>query len=121
MVHGQTKLKSAVSVSSVMQPDVLALYDSITNRTTPIRRLAINFCDVSDEDEQDYDLFTDWAAVDREPEEAASVAPGDIRAVALAVPASVWAARACVADRGLRCGGRNRRIGECSGYTCFPP
>ena len=64
--HGQVRLPSAVSVSSIMQPKVMELYENIVDRKTPIRRLAINFCDVSDEDEQDYDLFTDWAAVDRE-------------------------------------------------------
>ena len=66
MAHGQTKLKSAVSVSSVMQPDVMALYDSIADRKTPIRRLAINFCDVCSEECQGYDFFTDWDAVERE-------------------------------------------------------
>lgn len=66
MAHGQTRLQSAVSVSSIMQPEVMALYDSITDRNTPIRRLAINFCDVCDESCQGYDLFTDWDMVDRE-------------------------------------------------------
>jgi len=66
MAHGQIKLKSTASVSSVMQKDVLEFYDSIIDRNTPIRRLAINFCDVLDEDSQGYDLFTDWDAVERE-------------------------------------------------------
>lgn len=66
MAHGQTGLPSAVSVSSIMQPEVLKLYDEITDRNTPIRRLAINFCDVCDEECGGYDLFTDWTAVDRE-------------------------------------------------------
>ena len=66
MAHGQSKLPSAVSVSSVMQPVVMQLYDSITDRETPIRRLAVSFCDVCDEECQGYDFFTDWDAVDRE-------------------------------------------------------
>ncbi len=66
MAHGQIKLKSAASVSSMMQQDVLEFYDSIVDRNTPIRRLAINFCDVSDEESQGYDLFTDWDTVERE-------------------------------------------------------
>lgn len=66
MAHGQARLPSTVSVSSVIQPVVMALYDSISDRNTPIRRLAINFCDVIDEDCQSYDFFTDWDAVDRE-------------------------------------------------------
>lgn len=66
MAKGQAALPSAVSVSSVMQPVVMGLYEKITDRNTPIRRLAINFCDVINEDEGGYDLFTDWNAVDRE-------------------------------------------------------
>jgi len=66
MAHGQVRLQSALNVSSFMQPDVIGLYDSITDRNTPIRRLAINFCDVCDEACQGYDLFTDWSAVERE-------------------------------------------------------
>ena len=66
MAHGQSRLPSAVSVSSVMQPVVMQLYDSITDRETPIRRLAVSFCDVCDEECQGYDFFTDWDAVDRE-------------------------------------------------------
>lgn len=64
--HGQVRLKSAVSVSSVMMPDVVELYNSIADKNTPIRRLAINFCDVCDEECRGYDFFTDWNAVDRE-------------------------------------------------------
>lgn len=66
MAHGQTRLQSAVSVSSIIQPAVMELYDSISDRHTPIRRLAINFCDVCDEECQGYDLFTDWELVERE-------------------------------------------------------
>lgn len=66
MAHGQSALPAAVSVSSVMQPVVMQLYDSITDRDTAIRRLAINFCDVMDEESQGFDLFTDWDAVARE-------------------------------------------------------
>lgn len=64
--HGHVKLQSAVSVSSVMQPDVIALYESITARNVPIRRLAISFCDVCSEECQGYDFFTDWNSVERE-------------------------------------------------------
>lgn len=66
MAKGQASLPSAVSVSSIMQPVVMELYERITDRNTPIRRLAINFCNVINEDEGGYDLFTDWSAVDRE-------------------------------------------------------
>ncbi len=66
MAKAQVKLKSAGAVSSVMQPDVLELYDTIVDRNTPIRRIAINFCDVCDEECQGYDFFTDWNEVERE-------------------------------------------------------
>ena len=38
----------------------------LADRQTPIRRLAIAFEDVVDEGCEGYDLFTDWAAVERE-------------------------------------------------------
>ena len=44
----------------------MPLYDKIADRHTPIRRLAIAFEDVADEGCEGYDLFTDWAAVERE-------------------------------------------------------
>ena len=96
MARGQSRLPSAVAVSSIMQPVVMELYDSITDRNTPIRRLAINFCDVGEEDSQGYDLFTDWDAVDRESRrERAVLAMGEkygrnavLRAASLLEPAT---------------------------------
>ena len=63
---GTTRLFSATSVNSLIQPSVMELFDRIADRHTPIRRLAISFCDVCDEGCEGYDFFTDWAAVERE-------------------------------------------------------
>lgn len=66
MAHAQTKLTSATAVNSLISPYVLNLFDKITDRGTPIRRLGISFNDVCDEDCEGYDFFTDWEAVERE-------------------------------------------------------
>ena len=66
MAHAQTKLTSATAVNSLISPYVLNLFDKITDRGTPIRRLGISFNDVCDEGCEGYDFFTDWEAVERE-------------------------------------------------------
>ena len=63
---GSIKLTSATAVNSLLQEAVMPIFDRITDRETPIRRLAIAFCDVVDEGCEGYDFFTDWAAVARE-------------------------------------------------------
>ena len=66
MAHGQTKLTSATAVNSLISPFVLDVFDRITDRSIPIRRLGISFNDVCDEGCEGYDFFTDWDAVERE-------------------------------------------------------
>lgn len=63
---GTVRLTSAASVNSLLQEAAMPLYDRLADRETPIRRLAIAFCDVVDEECEGYDLFTDWEAVERE-------------------------------------------------------
>lgn len=63
---GSTKLISATNVNSLLQEAAIPLFDKLAERHTPIRRLAIAFEDVVDEGCEGYDLFTDWAAVERE-------------------------------------------------------
>lgn len=63
---GSTRLISATAVNSLLQEAALPLYDKLADRHTPIRRLAIAFEDVVDEGCEGYDLFTDWASVERE-------------------------------------------------------
>lgn len=64
--HGTTRLTSATSVISLIQPDALALFDKVALREFKIRRLGICFSDVCDEGCEGYDLFTDWAEVEKE-------------------------------------------------------
>ena len=66
MVNGQTNLTSATAVNSLICPFVLDVFDRITDRSVPIRRLGISFNDVCDEGCEGYDFFTDWDAVERE-------------------------------------------------------
>ena len=66
MVNGQTKMTSATAVNSLICPFVLDVFDRITDRSVPIRRLGISFNDVCDEGCEGYDFFTDWDAVERE-------------------------------------------------------
>lgn len=63
---GSTKLISATNVNSLLQEAAIPLFDKLADRHTPIRRLAIAFEDVIDEGCEGYDLFTDWASVERE-------------------------------------------------------
>ncbi len=63
---GTTRIFSATNVNSAIQPPVLELFDSLADRSVPIRRLAISFTDLSDESFECCDLFTDRSAVERE-------------------------------------------------------
>ncbi len=64
--QGHTTLVSATALNSLIKPPVLALFDRIADRNTPIRRLGISFADVCDEECEGYDLFTDWDSLQRE-------------------------------------------------------
>lgn len=60
------KLSCATQLASIIKPAVKAKFREIVARGVPIRNLAISFCDTRDEGCEGYDLFTDWAAVDKE-------------------------------------------------------
>ena len=64
--QGSIKLRCATQLSSIIEPAVNKKYQEITARGVPIRRLTICFCDTRDEGCEGYDLFTDWAKVDKE-------------------------------------------------------
>ena len=64
--QGSIKLRCATQLSSIIEPAVNKKYQEITARGVPIRRLSICFCDTRDEGCEGYDLFTDWAKVDKE-------------------------------------------------------
>ena len=63
---GSTRIFSASNVPSVLLRPTMELFDGIADRNTLIRRLGICFSDVTDEDAQSCDLFTDWTAVEKE-------------------------------------------------------
>lgn len=66
MSHGTVRLKDATSVNSLIQPDVMALFDKIACREKMVRRLGICFADTCDESCEGYDLFTDWRSIEKE-------------------------------------------------------
>lgn len=64
--QGSIKLPCATQLSSIIEPAVKQKYREIVACGVPIRNLAIAFCDTRDEGCEGYDLFTDWAKVDKE-------------------------------------------------------
>jgi DNA polymerase V len=63
---GGTKLDVTTNLASFLVEATLALYEKTTDPTTPIRRLGIAFENVCDEGCEGYNLFTDFAAVEKE-------------------------------------------------------
>ena len=63
---GSSKMTVTTQVFSVIEPFVLRLFDKITDRHTPIRRLAISFSGLYNEGWEGYDLFCDIEAIERE-------------------------------------------------------
>jgi DNA polymerase V len=64
--QGSIKLTCATQLASIIEPAVKQKFQEIVARGVPIRHLAISFGDVRDEGCEGYDLFTDWATVDKE-------------------------------------------------------
>ena len=63
---GGTKLDVTTNLASFLVEATMALFDKTTDSTTPIRRLGIAFENVCDEGCEGYNLFTDFAAVEKE-------------------------------------------------------
>ena len=70
---GAVRLTAVTNLSSFMVQPVLDLYDRTANRDVKIRRLGICFENVCDEGCEGYDLFTDFAAVQKEKAVAEAV------------------------------------------------
>ena len=63
--QGSIKLRCATQLSSIIEPAVKEEFKKIVAWGVPIRHLAISFCDTRDEGCEGYDLFTNWAKVDK--------------------------------------------------------
>lgn len=63
---GTTSMTTATSSYRVIIPYVLALYERIVDKEKPVRRLSVTCNSVMDESYEQYDLFTDHAAVERD-------------------------------------------------------
>ncbi len=64
--HKTVSLPAATNSARQILSYAVRLYEEITDRHTPVRRLSLSFNNVSDEAYQQYDLFTDPAELERE-------------------------------------------------------
>lgn len=64
--HGGVRLIGATATPSKMLPFVQQLFDTLADPVVPVRRLGLNFTEVSDEDGEGYDLFSDPRELERE-------------------------------------------------------
>lgn len=63
---GTMRLTVTTHVYSQIAPHAMALFERLSDKATPIRRLGITFYNLADEGCEGYDLFTDIEAVERE-------------------------------------------------------
>lgn len=64
--HGTVSMSVTTSSSPIIIKHLTELYRQIANRFAPIRRITIEFINVADEAYEQYDLFTDPAALERD-------------------------------------------------------
>ena len=63
---GAQKLKTYTNVYSELLKAFLSLYDRTTNRNVPIRRIGVNFSNLSETEDVQLNLFVDQEKLDRE-------------------------------------------------------
>lgn len=63
---GTTSMTVSTSSYRVMIPYVLELYERIVDKKNPIRRLSVSCNSITDEAYEQYDLFTDFAEMERD-------------------------------------------------------
>lgn len=63
---GHVKMTVNTNVSSIMVPYVMKCFEQTTNKDTMIRRMGIEFSEVLDEKCESYDLFTDFAKLEKQ-------------------------------------------------------
>ncbi len=66
MSKGSIKMRETTAVYSIIMPYAENLFEKITDKNTPIRRIGISFSGVCDEGCEGYDFFTDFDAVEKE-------------------------------------------------------
>lgn len=64
--EGHARMSVTTNLASFLVETAERLYDETTDPDTPVRRLALSFGNVCDEGCEGYDLFTDYAAVEKE-------------------------------------------------------
>lgn len=65
-VSGTASMTVSTSAYRVMIPYVMELYERIVDKRNPIRRLSVNCNSITDEAYEQYDLFTDFAEMERD-------------------------------------------------------
>lgn len=63
---GHVKMSVTTNLSSIITPYVMRVFEQTTNKNALIRRLAIEFSDVINEENETYDLFTDFQKLEKQ-------------------------------------------------------
>ncbi len=66
-------MSATTNLYSIIREYAVAIFEQITDKSIPIRKLAINFSDVCGEECEGYDFFTDFENVKREKEREKTV------------------------------------------------
>lgn len=66
MVKGTKRMHEITNLYSVIGKYVDALFDEIVDKGKPIRRLGYDFADLLSEENEMYDMFTDYAQIEKE-------------------------------------------------------
>ena len=65
-VHGSKTLSGLTNLFSLLSVAADEIYDSVVDRNTPIRRISYDFSGLEPEEYEQYDMFADLVAVDKE-------------------------------------------------------
>lgn len=65
-VKGTKRLKMATNLYSQMIGEIEVLFDKIVDKNRRIRQIGYDFCELATDDIAQYDLFTDYTAIERE-------------------------------------------------------
>ena len=70
---GSKKLKMKTNAFSILNGEILKLFEQTTNKNAPIRKLGVTMGDLLDESYEYVDIFTDRASIKKEKEVAKTV------------------------------------------------
>ena len=70
---GSKKLKMRTNAFSILNGEILDLFEKTTNKNAPIRKLGVTFGELLDESYEYVDIFTNRASIEKEKEVAKTV------------------------------------------------